>query len=556
MNSFNKVLLIASLLIVASSGCKKYLDKHPLDSFSDADFWTGEDNLRAYSWEFYSLFKGYGNGSGQGDFYFTSFNDDQADPSLQIFEANASASNAAWNFYWVRKANLMLTRIDGMPIPDEAKNHWKGVAKFFRALTYFNLVKTFGGVPFVNTYLDLADEQLIYKPRDSRVLVMDSVLADLNFAVANLRVKDQANTINQDMALALLSRVGLYEGTYRIYHQDPAVTNADVYLQASKTASEKLMNAPAGYTLNADYQTTYNSLDLSGNKQVILYKQYLAGFLGHSVIGFTNSSTVMKGLSKNAVEAYLCTDGLPIGLSSTYKGDDTIINVRANRDKRLLETISDFLCYQGKLVGGLSSSTGYRPAKFLQPGDAQLAPNNTTDAPIFGLPEVLLNYAEACTELDRIGKYSIKQADLDNSINKLRARAGVASLQVVGNQETAINGVKFIDPKKDTDEDITSLLWEVRRERRTELMLDGFRFDDLMRWAKGKYMDNATNPDIFKGAKIAGNGQVKTDANGYITPYATSAARPFADPKNYLSAIPTGQIALYPDGSFKQNPGW
>lgn len=556
MNSFNKLLLIASLLVLAASGCAKYVDKRPLDSFSDDDFWSGEDNLRAYSWEFYSLFPGYGNGSGTGDFYFTSFNDDQADPSLQIFAANAPASNAAWNFYWVRKANLMLARIDGMPIPDEAKNHWKGVAKFFRAMTYFNLVKTFGGVPFINTYLDLADEQRIYKPRDSRVLVMDSVLADLNFAVANLRVRDQANAVNQDVAYALLSRVGLYEGTYRIYHKDPAVTNADVYLQACKTASEKLMNAAAGYTLNADYQTTYNSLDLNGNKQVILYKQYLAGFLGHSVIGFTNSSTVMKGMSKNAVEAYVCTDGLPISLSPLYKGDDTIINVRANRDKRLQETISDFLCYQGKLVNGLSSSTGYRPAKFLQPADNQLAPNNTTDAPIFGLPEVLLNYAEACTELDRMGKYSINQGDLDMSVNKLRSRAGVASLQLAGNQGTAINGVGFTDPKKDADQNITSLLWEVRRERRTELMLDGFRFDDLMRWAKGSYMDNSVNPDIFKGAKVAGNGQVKIDANGYITPYAAGTARPFIDPKNYLSAIPTGQIALYPDGSFKQNPGW
>lgn len=534
------------------AGCKKFVDKVPLDSFSDNDFWKSENSLRTYNWEFYNLFTGYGTGA-SGDFYFSSFTDDQDASALQTFPQNAAASNAAWNFYWVRKANIMLERIDDVPIDDASKNHWKGVAKFFRAYTYFNLVKTFGGVPFINRSLDLPDTSLIYKGRDPRALVMDSVLADLNFAVANLRTVDLANTVNKNIALAFLSRVGLYEGTYRKYHTELNLPNSDIYLQASKDAATQLMGA--GYVLNPDYQTTYNSLDLSTNKQVIMYKQYAPGFLSHSVIGYTNSSTVMSGLTKNAVETYLATDGLPITISPNYKGDANIKDLRTNRDKRLLATIDTVLMYQGNLWNGFSSSTGYRPTKFLQPLDPnQLAPLNSTDAPLFGLPEVYLNYVEACAELSELGKYTLVQADLDKSVNLLRARAGVAVLQLVGINGTAVNGVVFTDTKKDND--ISSIIWELRRERRTELMMDGFRFDDLMRWKKGWYMDNSKNPDIFLGAKVPANPRITLSPDGYLRVYAATASRAFIDPKNYLSAIPTGQIALYANGSLSQNPGW
>ncbi|ANH79964.1 hypothetical protein A8C56_02315 [Niabella ginsenosidivorans] len=561
MKYIYKFYFILSAFIVLS-GCKKFVDKKPLDSFSDTDFWTSENALRTYNWEFYNLFIGYGTGA-SGDFYFSDFSDDQDGSALRNFVANAPATNSSWTFYWVRKANIMLERIDQVPIDDAAKNHWKGVARFFRAMTYFNLVKTFGDVPFINKSLDLPDTTLIYKPRDPRALVMDSVLADLNYAVANLRDADLSNTVNKNIARAFLSRVALFEGTYRKYHTELNLPNAATYLKAAKDAANELMTA--GYSLNADYQTTYNSLDLSTNKQVIMFKQYAPGFLTHSVIGYTNSSTTMSGLTKNAVESYLASDGLPISLSPLYKGDSSITTLRQNRDKRLLETIDTVLMYQGHLWNGFSSSTGYRPAKFLQPLDPnQLAPYNSTDAPLFGLPEVLLNYAEACVELDQMGEYSMTQGDLDRSVNLLRARAGVAPLQLSGKQGTAVNGVAFVDPKMDKADDakagsgneMTSLKWEIRRERRTELMMDGFRYDDLMRWKKGWYLDNSKNPDIFLGAKVPANDKINRSPDGYLMVYAASATRAFTDPKNYLSAVPTGQIALYANGNLSQNPGW
>ncbi len=89
-------------------------------------------------------------------------------------------------------------------------------------------------------------------------------------------------------------------------------------------------------------------------------------------------------------------------------------------------------------------------------------------------------------------------------------------------------------------------------------MMDGFRFDDLMRWKKGTYMDSNLNPDSFLGAKVPDNGSVRRNAAGYIQPYTTAQQRAFTDPKNYLSAIPTSQILLYPPATqaSMQNPGW
>lgn len=569
MKALYKIFLFVSAAALLAPGCKKYVDVTNPDTLYDPSYWKNENSVRSYSWEFYNMFVGYANGSAtNGDFYFPALTDDQAAATYTQFPLTTASTNGDWSFTYVRKANIMLERIDGVAMADEAKNHWKGVARFFRALQYYRLVQTFGGVPWFSRSLDISDSTQIYKPRDSRQLVMDSVLADLTFAVASLRQKDQDNTINKDVALAFKARMALFEGTYRKYHTELSLPDADKYLLEAKTAAQSLILS-ASYALGSNYQATYNSDNLAGNKEILLYKRYETGLLQHSLIAYNYSSTAMNGLSKSAVESYLATDGLPIGLSPLYLGDDTITKVVANRDRRLKLSIdTTYLYYKGhetnaqsKVYSGLSSSTGYRPNKFLPDSNKiKTIPTaiNTaiTDAPLFWLAEVYLNYAEAAAELDQLGKYAITQADLDLSVNKLRARAGVAALQTLGGQNTAVRGIAFTDPKKDAS--VPSLIWEIRRERRVELMMDGFRFQDLMRWKKGTYMDSNVNPDGYLGAKVPDNGSVRRNAQGYIMPYTAAQQRTFTDPKNYLSAIPTSQILLYPANSqgSMQNPGW
>jgi len=538
------------------TACKKYVDVNNPDSEVDPSYWKSENSVRSYNWEFYNLFPGFGNGSSlNGDFYFPTLNDDEASPTLYNFPATPAASNGDWFFGYIRKANIMLERIDGIPMADEARNHWKGVARFFRALQYFKLVQEFGRVPWFSHSLDISDSTEIYKPLDTHQLVMDSVLADLNFAVANLRQVDQPNTINKDVANALLSRVALYEGTYRKYHTELNMPDADKYLTACMTASQALMTGT--YALDKSYQTAYNSDNLASDKEMILYKRYEPAILQHSLIAYLYSSTAMSGLTRSAVESYLCRDGLPIGLSPMYQGDATMSNAMANRDPRLYITIdSSYLYYKGHVKNSLTSSTGYRPIKYL-PDSNKLKTiptgigTNYTDAPLFWLAEIYLNYAEAAAELDQMGKYTLTQTDLDNTINKLRDRAGTAHMTLAGPQDPG-----FTDPKKDAD--VPSLIWEVRRERRVELMMDGFRYNDLMRWKKGSYLDYFLDPNGYLGAKVPSNGTVILNPDGYISPYKLPVTRTFTDPRNYLSNIPTSQILLYPASiqQSMQNPGW
>ncbi|RBQ02672.1 RagB/SusD family nutrient uptake outer membrane protein [Pedobacter miscanthi] len=546
-----KSIIYLSFIAIVGVGCSKDLNVDTPDQFSDDNFWTSENNVRTYNWGFYALFTGFGTGT-TADFYFSTLTDDQDAATFQNFVLTAPTTSADWDWTYVRKANIMLERVNQIPMSDEAKKHWNGIAKFFRAMDYFNKVKTFGGVPYISKSLDVSQTDVIYKPRDSRQLVMDSILSDINYAVANIRVNDGDNVVNRDVALALKARICLFEGSYRVYHTELSLPDADKFLTEGKDACEKLMTGK--YLLNADYRSIYSSMDLAGNKEVLLYKKYLAGVLTHSVIGYTNSTTQMSGLTKSAVDAYPATDGLPIGQSPLYQGDNTITTLRANRDNRLLGTIDNFLCYNGTLVNGYSSSTGYRPSKFLNPASNQLAPYNETDAPIFYYPEVLLNYGEITAILDKMGKLTFTQADMDKSINLLRTRAGITKLTVTGGGNVAAGGTAIADPKRDAD--VSALMWEIRRERRVELMMNGFRYQDLMRWKKGEYLDRAKNVEAFLGAKVPDNGKVLRNAQGYIVPYATTLTRTFVDPKNYLSAIPTGQISLYPANTLQQNPGW
>ena len=544
----NKAFLYL-LLLLAGTSCKKYIGVSNPDSLSDPDFWKNENSVRTYSWEFYNMFPGFGNGSSlNGDFYFTTFNDDQCAVNLTPYPATTPATNGDWSFTMVRKANIMLERIDGVAMNDEAKNHWKGIAHFFRALQYFRLVQNFGDVPWYGHSVEIEDSAQLYKPRDPRKLVMDSVLDDINFAVNNLRVNEApiTNTVNKNVALALKARICLYEGTYRKYHTELGLTaDANKFLQAAKDAAGALLNVGA---LNPVYQTIYNADKLEGNSEILLYKRYEATYLGHSTITYLYSSTVISGLNKSAVESYLCTDGKPIALSPLYQGDGNVNSVMANRDKRLKYAIdTTYLYYKGHVLNSLSSTTGYRVTKFLPDTNAIKtypvgAGANLTDAPLFYLSEVYLNYAEAAAELG-----VITQGDLDNTINKLRARAGVAPLTV---------DPGFTDPNKDAD--VSSLIWEIRRERRVELMMDGFRYQDLMRWKKGAKMSTVLNPDITLGAKVPANGSVKLNAAGYIMPYDASSSRTFNENKYYLSAVPTSQILLYPLDMQKamQNPNW
>ncbi|MCJ8209237.1 RagB/SusD family nutrient uptake outer membrane protein [Mucilaginibacter sp. RS28] len=566
--------LLFGLVLLAFS-CKKetdkFLTKYPLDQMTDDTYWTSENNVRTFAYGFYTnYFPGYASGfdlSWGGYFSGETLNDDFAPTTPAAFTKNVPTSGGGWSFTYIRKANLMLDRIKRVPMSAEAQKHWAGIARFFRGMEYASKVKSFGDYPWYGQVLSETDEKALYKPRDPRTLVMDSVLADFNYAAANVRVSDgdvstKGLLVNRYVVLAFMSRVFLFEGTWQKYQANNG-TKAAEYLTAAKWAANEIITK-GPYSVAADYRKIFNSLDLSANPEIIMYRKYQQGLLTHSLNSYVNKEP-QTGASKNAIDSYLASDGLPISISPLYKGDKTITDVMTNRDPRINATFVTQLRLNG--IASNYSTSGYAVQKFLNDDIKDLTNGNSnlndTQAPVIRYGEVLMNYAEASAELG-----TLTQADLDLTINKLRQRSGyttkLPNLQLVGNLP-AVNGVTYDDPKRDAT--VSPILWEIRRERRTELMMEGFRNSDLRRWKKYDYIDTQRNPDINLGAWINKADWAKTlsvtlqnnATVGYIVPAPKpETQRLFTDPKVYLNPLPLDQIKLYQDHgvTLTQNPGW
>lgn len=570
MKISNRIAIIFLLAFTLVACEKDFLEVPPQDQLVDETFWSSEANVKTFAYGFYpAYFVGYGSGYSWGKYFSgQSLNDDFAPSNPPRFTQQVPTSGGGWSFAWVRKANIFINRVQTVPMEQEAIDHWTGVGRFFRGLEYHDLVKAFGDVPYYNEELSEEDNEQLYKKRDDRTFVMDKVLEDFYFAAEKVRdnVDNEGLEVDRSVVLAYMSRIFLFEGTWQKYHENNTAKAAE-YLEAAKWAAEEVINS--GQFSLADYREVFNSLSLSSNPEVILYREYEEGVLTHALNSYNNKEP-QTGVSKDAIESYLADDGLPISISSQYQGDKGIENVMANRDPRIYETfVSDELRING--IDSDYSTTGYATHKFLNEeikddpiGSSNL---NPTDAPIIRYGEVLINYAEAAAELATVGGPALTQADLDMSINVLRDRPGIGlpHMEVLGG-EPAVNGMVYDDPARDPD--VPSMIWEIRRERRIELMMEGFRLDDLKRWKKLNYVDMVEYPDINRGAWVVKadypganlDNLILTEGDqGYIIPAsAQEALRTFDDPRVYLEPIPLDQITLYRDQGveLEQNPGW
>jgi len=563
-------------LVILFSACSDFLDKGPLDTFTNDNFWTSENNIKGYANTFYQDFTGYGNAGGGGLFYFRTLSDDQAGNSFADWTyQNVPASSTTWRDGWIeiRRAHILLENVDKADMSEEAKNHWKGVGRLMRAWHYYQLIRSYGDLPWVDKSLDITDEGYLYGARENRDIVMEKVLDDLNFACENMYDNASKITFNRNVAYAMKAEITLFEGTFRKYREAedgqsaPDMTGANKFLNESKSAAAYLMGK--NFTLNSSYQGNYNSTDLATNPEMIFYKAYKQNVLHHSLIAYISSSTQLSGMTKNAFESYLFNDGKPLAFTALDSDDaakmyvgtkiiageevpDTVLSIThmlAVRDKRLSETIDTALCYVDRgftrFGNGISmtSSTGYGVSKYDNKSLDNLYRNQTsqnfTHAPIFWLSVVYLQYAEACAELG-----NITQNDLDDSVNKLRERAGLPPLTL---------NVGFSDPANNMN--VSDLIWEIRRERRTELMFDNWtRYWDMIRWHQLDKLDSSEHPDILLGANIVDdpyNAAVNKVGN-YIDG-SKDKIRVY-EPKHYWYPIPSDQISLNPQLS--QNPGW
>lgn len=585
----NKYISIAIAALALSFGsCSDYLDTKPLDQNSDATNWTSEASLETYAWNLYGNFSGYGSGWSRGQYHSSAMCDDYSSDSYSQPTKTIPSSSGSWNnpYTEIRRANILLNRVDRIPnITKEAANHWKGIARFFRAQQHFELVKTYGDVVWVDTEIDIDDAASLGRARDPRVTVMKNVCADLQFAGENCRYTTN-NSVNNMSAYALLSRVALYEGAWQKYHNNNTA-DAKYFYEIAKNAARKVIDS-GKYSIHSGYKVNYISKDLTGNTEMILFKVYCYTGEGakvtfaHSMQGWSNSSSKSWGLTKSAVECYANANGLP-AFMGTYK-DATIGDVFTDRDARLSQTCDPkILCPVGMAyTQGVNSSTAYWTTKFIDFNDygtsTWSAPYNTSDAPIYTYSEVLENYAEACAELETVGGAAMSQNDLDISVNIVRAKHGnLPALTYAGSGSVSVGGTVITKDPKNTW-GVSNLLWELRRERRSELMCDGFRYDDLMRWKQGTLLDFVKNPDGYLGASKAAidayynahksdtfyskikyddivKGNFWNSDNSYLSAFNTTKnMRVFDEAKNYTEPIPSTQIVLNPN--LTQQDGW
>ena len=573
-------LFFAAGLLLTS--CSDLLDTEPYDQFTKQNYFTSETNVELFANYFYNTFTGYGSGS--GDYYFNNLNDDQGTTGIARWTyTSVPASAASWNtpYTEIRRANTLISAVPGISsMSDASKNNWIGIGRLYRAWQHYKVVRNFGDCYYVDKELDSNDDDILYGPRQPRNDVMDKVLEDLNFACSNITMNDGSRVaFNKWVALAMKAEICLYEGTYSKYVANNN-NRANTYLAEAKSACQLIMNS-GKFSLNGDYKSNFDDDNLSGNEEMILYKHYVQGTMAHGTIDYTCGSTQVNGINKDAFDSYLFRDGKPLATTTMDKSDKgkvsmiidnsglyttpqpyiNMVDVFANRDPRLtaqVDTILQFVgCGFARFPGQASisaqstSSTGYGVMLFdnekyagANNAQRQSTNGNYTDAPIFWYAEILLNYAEACAELG-----NCTQGDLDKSINLLRDRVNMPHLAV---------GVAA-DPANNMG--VSNLIWEVRRERRVEMMFCmNDRYYSLQRWNQLDKLDTQKYPNLCRGAYVKGFdaqgidiSRVTIDADGYINCTNNGAPRIW-DSKYNLFPIPSGQISLNP--AMGQNPGW
>lgn len=483
MKKISSIICLLSFLILISA-CADSLERYPTTEITEKEFFNNATDLQTYTNGLYSYledpYADYGsdnvsihNGTNAMD---------------QVVMGNVSSSNLSsningWtNWTYLRRINFYMVNKDKAVGNQADLDHFEGIARFFRAMFYYDKVKDFSDVPWYDNPLDNDAEEL-YKPADPRATVMNNILADLEFAATHIKPEIKTRTrINQYAAMALMARICLFEGTYRKYHSEISLQNDHTrFLEKAVWACEQIMNS-GEFALADDYGALFDSYKLDTNSEIILQKAY------DKDLGVTNNThSVLNwqwSLSRSLMESYLMTDGTPFTKQEGY-ATKTYLEVFENRDPRFAQTF----CYPGFKTAPQNKPElpgikfgGYGQIKFYPKLEEQRGGwgVNYTSLPIYRLGEIYLIYAEAKAELG-----TLSQTDVDNTINKLRDRVGMPHLSMAtANANVDAHLASYYPNVSGANQGV---ILEIRRERRVELACEGLRGEDLKRWEAGTH---------------------------------------------------------------------
>ena len=570
LKQYIKAACLFSFVAVTTS-C---MDLEPLSDLGDNLVWDNAANFQLFANQFYSWPHDFDRAV--SDEPHSDYRSDLvAGSSMNVYSQGTNAipatdANYTKLYKRIYYTNLLLKNAESFDVPADIIVP-VAEAKFFRAYSHFELVQLYGDAIILTEPLDLDSEKL-YGRRNDRGEVIDQVIKDLKDAVGGLpETSSEAGRLNKYIAYAMLSRVALYEGTWQKFHTNgkDATSNTSrstELLTIAKDAAnevikggkyqlfynEKLGNESYRYmfTLEDGAQCNPANLSKSDNTEYIFVKRHRNGDktawnLTHGMVA--NACYVTRKLAN----MYLCSDGLPIGKSSKFQQYAGVTDEFQNRDNRM----GNNMLYHGQqywnndgkwrttwtdadltssLTANVRSGSGYQNRKW---GTERQVEDyyESYDFSVIRYAEVLLNYAEAVYELNG----TITDSELDYSLNKVRLRVNPNMPKLSSTLVSANN---------------LSMREEIRRERTVELVLEGFRIDDLKRWATAP----DEMPQDMLGVQVTGtwfetnwtDHKRSLSSDGCLILYSD---RTWND-KLYLYPLPSDQLQLNPQ--LEQNPGW
>ncbi|MFI3322406.1 MAG: RagB/SusD family nutrient uptake outer membrane protein [Rikenellaceae bacterium] len=495
------------------------------------------------------------------------------------------ASDGEWDFEIIRQCNYFFDRVlpknEAGSITGSQSNidQYIGEMYFFRAYEYFDKYVELGDMPIATTVPELDFESLtISSIREPRNEVARFILEDLDRAIellADVSPDGKKNRLTKNAAYLFKSRVALFEGSWLknfagtafvpggsgwpgasihpdfSYSTGSVTAEADWFFQqamdAAKVVAESttLTQQNSTCTLQQDPNGEPNPFfdmfcddDMSGYDEILIWRDYDKGLgVAHNASVAAAVGNDFSGTSKGLIESFLMANGLPIyAEGSGYYGDDTNNDLVIDRDGRL----QLFLKVPGqtnKLYNADQNTqnptyedvpnlfhasfayvTGYALRKFGCFDGAQMLTNNTDNGcPIFRAAEAYLNYIEASYEkngsidatAEKYWKALRQRANVDTDFNKTIAATNM-SIEADGDWGAYTAG-QLVDATR----------YNIRRERRNELMSEGFRMRDVRRWRSMDQM--ITTPFIIKGFKLW-NSTMTSWYDGLLIPRGESGA--------------------------------
>ncbi len=601
------------LVVVLFANCKK-LEQLPQSTISRDAVFRSEKGLELYANSFYSILPTANNihtADNVSDYgarrdaprfirpgaYGPNLSDNTSASAYDLVALGMMQDND-WNWGWrsLRNVNYFIANNTDERVPSDVRKHYTGLARFFRAFFYFEKVKRYGDVPWINKPLDVADPELT-QGRDSRVLVMDSVLADIDYATQNIKTTSDGSRslITKWVAYAFKARVCLFEGTFRKYHTNLNLGGtANTWLTQAATAAKEIMDK-SGFKLYEgagpalSYRKVFTSVAPIPEEVMLAAISDPALAVLHAANWYYTSATtgVRLNFIRTFINTYLNIDGTPFTNKPGYQTMEFKDEVKG-RDRRLEQTIrmGDYKRISGTATVAAPpvfsyTYTGYMPIKWsLDDTYYDTRDLNNNAVSIFRYAEVLLNYAEAKAELG-----TLTDADWTITIGALRKRAGITGgLTTKPTVADPYLMTKYFPGISDP------VILEIRRERGIELTLEGFRFYDVIRWKRGDLMQMEWNgiyvPALDVPLDLNGDGvldvafyktlpanrptgvtyinvsatvsgspnsqRLSNDTYGEVT-WLNNIPRKWED-KNYYYPIPEPDRTANPN--LTQNPGW